>query len=83
MTQYQNAPVHPVPAGKRPVNKLAYILLAIFLGGLGIHNFYAGKTGLGILFLVFCWTGIPVVIAVIQAIIAAFKPSDAYGCIVI
>lgn len=28
-----------------PKSRLAYILLAIFLGTLGIHNFYAGYTG--------------------------------------
>ena len=26
-------------------SRLAYILLGVFLGGLGIHNFYAGHTG--------------------------------------
>ena len=28
----------------QPRSRLAYILLAIFLGGFGIHNFYAGYT---------------------------------------
>ncbi|MDO5472156.1 MAG: NINE protein [Akkermansia sp.] len=28
-----------------PKSRLAYILLALFLGGLGIHNFYAGYKG--------------------------------------
>lgn len=28
-----------------PKSRLAYILLAIFLGYLGIHNFYAGYKG--------------------------------------
>ena len=28
----------------QPKSRLAYILLAIFLGGFGIHNFYAGYT---------------------------------------
>lgn len=28
-----------------PKSRIAYILLGIFLGGLGIHNFYAGYTG--------------------------------------
>ncbi len=31
-----------------PKSRLAYILLAVFLGALGIHNFYAGYTGKGI-----------------------------------
>src|SRR5690554_3028666 len=31
-------------------------LLAIFLGAFGIHKFYLGRTGMGILYLLFCWT---------------------------
>lgn len=31
-----------------PKSRVAYVLLAIFLGGLGIHNFYAGRTGCGV-----------------------------------
>lgn len=27
-----------------PKSRLAYILLAFFLGGFGVHNFYAGYT---------------------------------------
>ena len=30
-------------------SRLAYILLGIFLGGLGVHNFYAGYTSKGII----------------------------------
>lgn len=43
-------------------------ILAIFLGGLGIHKFYLGKIGLGILYLVFCWTYVPEIIGVIEGI---------------
>jgi TM2 domain-containing membrane protein YozV len=43
------------------------VLLAVFLGGLGIHHFYLRRDGLGILYLVFSWTGIPMVIAWIEA----------------
>lgn len=71
------------PDGRKLVSKVAYVLLAFFLGGLGIHNFYAGKVGLGILFLVFCWTFIPSIAAFVQAIIALCKTSDAYGRIAI
>lgn len=68
-----------VIAGKKPVNKIAYALLALFLGGLGIHKFYAGRTFMGIMFLLFCWTGIPAIIGFIQGILALTKTSDVYG----
>lgn len=29
-------------------SRVTYILLALFLGGIGIHNFYAGYTGRGV-----------------------------------
>ncbi len=35
-------------------NKLVAALLALFLGGLGIHKFYLGRTGWGIIYLLFC-----------------------------
>src|SRR5665647_305696 len=41
------------PNGK---SKLAAALFALFLGGFGIHKFYLGCTGMGILYLLFCWT---------------------------
>lgn len=44
-------------------------LLAFFLGGLGIHRFYLRQTGLGFLYLLFCWTFIPAIVAIIDAII--------------
>ena len=44
-------------------------LLAFFLGGIGIHKFYLGKTIQGIFYLLFCWTWIPSLIAFIEFII--------------
>lgn len=35
-------------------SKATAAILAIFLGGLGVHHFYLGKTELGILYLIFC-----------------------------
>lgn len=61
------------------VSKGLYIALCLFLGGLGVHKFYAGKWGQGILYALFCWTYVPAVIAVIDLLVAIFKRSDDYG----
>jgi TM2 domain-containing membrane protein YozV len=50
-------------------SRIAAALLAFFLGGFGAHKFYLGKIGLGFLYLVFCWTLIPAIIAFIEFII--------------
>jgi TM2 domain-containing membrane protein YozV len=42
------------------------ILLALFLGAFGIHHFYLRRTGLGILYCCFCWTGITSLLGVIE-----------------
>lgn len=65
------------------VHKTIYVIVALFLGGLGIHKFYADQITQGILHLVFFWTGIPSVIAIIHAIIVIFtKKADKDGFIV-
>ena len=42
------------------------ILLALFLGIFGLHHFYLRRTGLGILYCCFFWTGIPALLGVIE-----------------
>ena len=79
----QPAQTFPEGASGGGVNKVAYVLFAFFLGGLGAHKFYSGRIGMGILYLVFCWTFIPAIIAFIEAIIALTKPSDSSGNIMV
>jgi TM2 domain-containing membrane protein YozV len=43
------------------------VLLAVFLGSFGVHHFYLKQTGLGVLYLILFWTGIPGLIALVEA----------------
>ena len=49
-------------------NKIVAALLAFLLGGLGIHKFYMNQIGMGILYLLFFWTGIPALLGFIDGI---------------
>jgi len=42
--------------------------LALVLGGIGAHKFYLDKPGKGLLYLMFCWTGIPTFVGLIEAV---------------
>lgn len=63
---YPTAHAGPAPHGAQPPKpRVGYILLGIFLGTLGIHNFYAGYTGRAIaqllLTILVGWLVVPVV----------------------
>ena len=47
-------------------DEIVGILLALFLGTFGVHHFYLRRTGLGILYCVFCWTGITTILGFIE-----------------
>lgn len=64
--QYHSTAIDP----RWPIkNKIVAGLLGIFLGGFGIHKFYMGKIGMGIVYLIFFWTYIPAIIGFIEGII--------------
>jgi TM2 domain-containing membrane protein YozV len=48
-------------------DEVAGVLLALFLGSFGIHHFYLRRNGLGLLYLIFSWTGIPGIVGIIEA----------------
>ncbi len=49
-------------------NKTVAGVLALLLGDIGIHKFYLGQTGKGILYILFCWTFIPALLALIEGV---------------
>ncbi|OGV33967.1 MAG: hypothetical protein A2020_11405 [Lentisphaerae bacterium GWF2_45_14] len=51
-------------------------ILAFFLGTFGIHKFYLGRPFQGLLYLLFCWTAIPGVLGVIEAILYLLTTDD-------
>ena len=64
------APANSVPLlAPNGKSKLAAGLLGIFVGGLGIHKFYLGRIGWGIIYLLFCWTFIPAIVGFIEGIV--------------
>jgi TM2 domain-containing membrane protein YozV len=60
-------------------NRITAAILAFFLGGIGVHRFYLGQSGLGLLCLLFCWTFIPAVIAFIDFIIFLTMSDEAFN----
>ena len=75
MTDHQRAWFYAEFAHARR-DEVIGVLLAIFLGNFGIHQFYIRRTGLGILYLCFFWTGISAILGFIDAF---FMPGRVRG----
>lgn len=50
-------------------NKTTAGILALLLGGFGVHKFYLGNNVAGIFYFLFCWTFIPAFIALIEGVV--------------
>ena len=59
-------------------SKMVAFLLAIFLGGIGFHHFYMGHSGRGLLYLLFCWTFIPALISLIEAVLLLLQSNESF-----
>jgi len=49
-------------------DKSTAAVLALFTGGLGGQKFYLGKSGSGVMSIMFCWTMIPAFVGLVEAI---------------
>jgi hypothetical protein len=73
--QVRQAPA--VPANVSEKKRLAAALLCIFLGWLGVHRFYAGKVGTGLLWLFTVGLlGLGVIADLILILAGEFKDSE-------
>lgn len=64
------APQTTTTPGSRPGEKSKVVagVLALLLGGLGLHKFYTGAWGWGIVYIVLCWTFVPGIVALVEGI---------------
>ena len=54
----------------RPIkDRITAAILALILGGLGVHKFYLGQNVAGLIYLLLCWTFIPAIIGFVEGII--------------
>jgi len=80
-TVYVDRPVYhtvyveqPAPMTQSESNWLATLLLCLFGGGLGLHRFYVGKVGTGVLYLfTLGWCGLGPLIDLIMIATGSFR----------
>ena len=66
-------------AGRVPKDQTRAVLLAALLGDFGLHHFYLGQPFLGMLYLLFFWTGIPGLFATLEAYRYGFMKTEAWA----
>lgn len=64
-----------------PKSKLAAGLLGVFFGGLGVHNFYLGKVGMGVLQIIvsFATCGLGAIWGIVEGVMILTSPEPLDG----
>ncbi|MHA1796139.1 MAG: NINE protein [Promethearchaeota archaeon] len=76
-SNYSTSQSRTVFEGNRK-DRIVAALLAIFLGGFGVHKFYLGNITMGIIYLILSFTGIPEIIGFIEGIIYLTKNDEEF-----
>jgi len=76
----QRAGLGPIATlGRQPRSKLVAAMLALFLGGVGMHRFYLGEPWWGVIYLVFCLTFIPALAGFVEGIMLLAMSEDTFA----
>lgn len=65
-------------AGERNSDQIVAGILAILIGGLGVHKFYQGNMRNGVLYLCFFWTAIPALLGLIEGVLMLLADESEY-----
>jgi TM2 domain-containing membrane protein YozV len=68
----------PIAPQQEQKSRSTAILLSLLLGGIGAHKFYVDKPGAGVVYLLFCWTFIPAIFGLIEAIQYASMSNEVF-----
>lgn len=73
--------IHPKISKKKNkgLSKENTIVLAIFLGFLGGHRFYLKQYGYGMVYLLLCWTFIPLGLSILDAMVIGIRSEDDFN----
>lgn len=63
--------------------KKTYLILLLLTGWFGGHRYYERRWNLGVLYTAFCWTGIPLAMCLVDAMIVIPVKADHEGMITI
>lgn len=53
-------------------------ILALLLGGFGLHKFYLNRPAQGLIYFIFCWTFIPALISCFEGITYLFNSQETF-----